>query len=66
MSEGGGIHLAQISQGSPGTLWQDGLTEGRSKLFPGPTIPEVDVGADGCELETVGLVRNHQSMDFPG
>ena len=66
MSGSGGIHPAQISQGLPGTLWQDGLTEGRSKLFPGPTIPEVDVSADGCDLGAVGLVRNHQSMDFMG
>ena len=54
MSDSGGIHHAQISQDFPGTLWQDGLTEGRSKLFPGPTIPQVDVSADGCELGVVG------------
>ena len=66
MSDSGGIHHAQISQDFPGTLWQDGLTEGRSKLFPGPTIPQVDVSADGCELGIVGSFRNHQSMDLTG
>ena len=66
MSGSGGIRRAQISQDFPGTLWQDGLTEGRSKLFPGPIIPKADVSADGCELGTVGLVHKHQSMDCAG